>query len=290
MQLTRAAALTRVATLGLPLVALALLIIGPLAATFAISFWEKTGFSMRPALILENYADFLGGTRLTVLLRSLWVALSATAIMVLIAFPIAYLIATRLPKAWTRPVLFLFAMPFLVNYVVRTFSWSDVLSRNGWINEALVGAGLTEAPLDWLLYSDFAVYLGLVTAYMPFMVFPIWLSLANIDQRLKEASWMLGANRLETFWRITLPLALPGLVAAVIFGFVGAFGEVAVSLILGGTGYQLLGNAIQSALNVLNYPLGAAISSFSTLLMLAAMLVWYRSFDIRLFLGRLAGR
>ena len=122
------------------------------------------------------------------------------------------------------------------------------------------------------------------------MIFPIWLSLAGIDRRLLEASWMLGESPLATFWRVTFPLSLPGLLAAAIFGFVGAFGEVAVSLILGGTGYQLLGNAITSALNVLNYPLAAAISSVATMLMLALIVAWYRLFDIRLFLGKIMGR
>ena len=276
--------------LGLPLAILFALILGPLAITFVISFWVKTGFSMRPAFVFENYTAFFSGVRLQVLLRSLWVAVSATAIMLLIAYPIAYLVATRVRESLVRPVLFLFAVPFLVNYVVRTFAWSDLLSRNGLVNRALMWSGLTEAPLDWLLYSDFAVYLGLVTAYMPFMVFPIWLSLSGIDHRLVEASWMLGEGPLATFHKVVLPLSLPGVIAAAIFGFVGAFGEVAVSLILGGTGYQLLGNAIQSALNVLHYPLAAAISSVSTLLMLAMLVIWSRLFDIRLFLGKLVGR
>lgn len=276
--------------LGLPLAILFALILGPLAITFVISFWVKTGFSMRPAFVFENYTAFFSGVRLQVLLRSLWVAVSATAIMLLIAYPIAYLVATRVRESLVRPVLFLLAVPFLVNYVVRTFAWSDLLSRNGLVNRALMWSGLTEAPLDWLLYSDFAVYLGLVTAYMPFMVFPIWLSLSGIDHRLVEASWMLGEGPLATFHKVVLPLSLPGVIAAAIFGFVGAFGEVAVSLILGGTGYQLLGNAIQSALNVLHYPLAAAISSVSTLLMLAMLVIWSRLFDIRLFLGKLVGR
>ncbi|MDX5360812.1 MAG: ABC transporter permease [Alphaproteobacteria bacterium] len=282
--------LARAAVLGLPLAALFALILGPLAITLVISFWEKTGFSMRPAFSAANYAAFFSGVRLEVLLRSLWVAVSATVIMLLIAYPIAYLVATRVREALVRPVLFLFAVPFLVNYVVRTFAWSDLLSRNGLVNSALVSWGIADAPLDWLLYSDFAVYLGLVTAYMPFMVFPIWLSLSGIDHRLVEASWMLGEGPFTTFRKIVLPLSLPGVIAAAIFGFVGAFGEVAVSLILGGTGYQLLGNAIQSALNVLHYPLAAAISSVSTLLMLALLIAWSRMFDIRLFLGKIMGR
>lgn len=282
--------MVRAAVLGLPLALLFTIILGPLLITFVISFWQKTGFTMKPAFTLANYLDFFSGVRLQVLLRSLWVAMTATILMLFIAYPIAYLIATRLRATLVRPVLFLFAVPFLVNYVVRTFAWSDLLSRTGSINSLLIWLGLTDAPLDWLLYSDFAVYLGLITAYMPFMVFPIWLSLSGIDQRLVEASWMLGEGPLVTFRRVIFPLSLPGVIAAAIFGFVGAFGEVAVSLILGGTGYQLLGNAIQSALNILHYPLAAAISSVSTILMLLLIITWGRLFDIRLFLGKIMGR
>ena len=282
--------LVRAMVLGLPLAVILVLIVGPLVLTFVVSFWQKTGFTMRPVLTLDNYAAFFSGVRLGVLLRSLWVAFSATILMIVIAYPIAYLITTRLRDVLVRPVLFLFAVPFLVNYVVRTFAWSDLLSRTGPINSALIALGIAERPLDWLLFSDFAVYLGLITAYMPFMVFPIWLSLSGIDKRLAEASWLLGEGPFTTFWRVVLPLSLPGVLAAAIFGFVGAFGEVAVSLILGGTGYQLLGNAIQSALSVLNYPLAAAISSVATLLMLVLIVAWYQFFDIRLMLGKIMMR
>jgi len=173
---------------------------------------------------------------------------------------------------------------------VRTFAWADLLSRTGFVNRLLIGSGLVREPVDWLLYSDFAIYLGLVTAYMPFMIFPIWLALSGIDRRLLEASWVLGEPPSATFRRVTLPLSLPGVFAAAIFGLVGSFGEVAVSRILGGTGYQLLGNAVGSALDVLNYPLAAAISTVATGLMLALLLLWYRLFDVRLFLGKLMGR
>jgi ABC-type spermidine/putrescine transport system permease subunit I len=276
--------------LGLPLIVVGAFVVAPLVITLVVSFWVKSGFGMTPGLTLESYWLFFTGARLEVLERSLWMALSATAIMLAIAYPIAYVVASRIPPALTRPVLFLFAVPFLVNYILRTFAWAELLGRTGPINRMLIGAGIVVAPVDWLLFSDFAVYLGLVTAYMPFMIFPIWLSLAGIDRRLTEASAMLGSPPLETFLRVTLPLSLPGVLAASIFGFVGAFGEVAVSLILGGTGYQLLGNVVTSALNVLNYPLAAAVSSVATLTMLVLTVLWYGLFDIRLFLGKIMGR
>jgi ABC-type spermidine/putrescine transport system permease subunit I len=280
----------RLLVLGLPLVAIAGLILGPLLITLLVSVFEKQGFWISPAFTLDSYRLFFTGVRLEVLERSLWVALSSTALMLLIAYPIAYLITLRVRPELTRPFLFLFAVPFLVNYIVRTFAWADILSRTGFVNSLLLRIGVIDQPLDWLLFSDFAVYLGLVTAYMPFMIFPIWLSLSGIDRRLLEASWVLGEPPFATFRRVTLPLSLPGVFAAAIFGFVGSFGEVAVSLILGGTGYQLLGNAIASALDVLNYPLAAAISTVATASMLALLVVWYQLFDVRLFLGKIMGR
>jgi ABC-type spermidine/putrescine transport system permease subunit I len=280
----------RLAVLGLPLLVIAGLILGPLLITLIVSVFEKRGFGISPAFTLESYRLFFTGVRLEVLERSFWVALSSTVLMLLIAYPIAYLITLRVRPEYTRAFLFLFAVPFLVNYIVRTFAWADILGRTGPVNTALIRLRLTSQPLDWLLFSDFAVYLGLITAYMPFMIFPIWLALAGIDRRLLEASWVLGEPPWATFWRVTLPLSLPGVFAAAIFGFVGAFGEVAVSLILGGVGYQLLGNAIASALDVLHYPLAAAISTVATGLMLALLVVWYRLFDLRLLLGQILRR
>jgi ABC-type spermidine/putrescine transport system permease subunit I len=245
---------------------------------------------MAPALSFQAYAQFLAGARLGVLTRSLGMALAATGLMLLLAYPIALALALRFRPRTTQLLLFLFSVPFLVNYVVRTFAWSDVLAREGWVNRALQSLGLAAQPLDWLLYSDVSVYLGIVTAYMPFMILPIWLSLAGIDRRLVEASWVLGAAPVETFWRVVLPLSLPGVFAAAIFGFVGAFGEVAVPAILGGVGYQLFGNAIMSSLNVLNYPLAAAMSTVAVGLMLLLLLAWYRFFDVRLLLGKIMGR
>jgi ABC-type spermidine/putrescine transport system permease subunit I len=280
----------RLIALGLPLGIIAGLILGPLLITLVISVFEKKGFGISPAFTLESYRLFFSGVRLEVLERSFRVALFSTAIMLLIAYPIAYLITMRIRPEYTRAFLFLFAVPFLVNYIVRTFAWAGILARTGVVNLLLIEAGVIQQPLDWLLFSDFAVYLGLVTAYMPFMIFPIWLSLSGIDRRLLETSWVLGEAPLATFWRVTLPLSLPGVFAAAIFGFGGAFGEVAVSRILGGVGYQLLGNAIASALDVLNYPLAAAVSTVATGLMLAALAVWYPLFDVRLFLGKMMDR
>jgi ABC-type spermidine/putrescine transport system permease subunit I len=277
----------RRALLALPAALIGLLLAVPLVLTVVISVFERTGPKIRPGFTFKSYAQFFDGARLVVLERGLLVAAEATLISLLIAYPIAYVLAMRVRPQLTRTVLLLFTVPFLVNYILRTFAWTWLLGRTGPINHALIAAGVTDAPLDWLLYSDVAVLVGLVTSYMPFMIYPLWLAIAGIDRRLIEASWLLGASPWRTFRRVTLPLSMPGVFAAVVFGFVGSFGEAAVPTILGGVGYQLMGNTITSALDVLNYPLAAAMSSVVIVLMLGLLLCWYALFDMRSFLGKI---
>jgi ABC-type spermidine/putrescine transport system permease subunit I len=277
----------RIVLLTVPVIFVAVFLIAPLALTFSISFWQRVGFRIRPAFELSAYLDFFTGVRLFVLERGVVVAAEVTAISLALAYPIAYFLCFRVRREAARIVLVLFTLPFLVNYIIRTFSWSWLLARTGPVNQALEFLHLTDHPIDWLLYSDFAVLLGLVTSYMPFMIFPIYLSLAGLDHRLIEASFLLGANPWRTFRRITLPLSIPGIFAALIFGFAGAFGDSAVPIILGGTGYQLMGNAITSALDVLNYPLAAAMASVVVIVMLALLLCWYVMFDLKSFLGKI---
>ena len=270
-----------------PAVFVGFFLILPLGFTFVISFWMRVGFKVQPAFTLKSYAEFFSGVRLLVLERSLLASVEATALCLLIAYPIAYFIARRIKPELTRSVLMLFTIPFLVNYIIRTFAWTYMLGRTGPINSILLQLGLVDQVVDWFLYSDFAVLLGLVTSYMPFMIFPLWLSLSRIDSQLVEASWLLGANPIRSFFRITLPLSLPGIFAAVIFGFVGCFGESAVPIILGGVGYQLMGNTITSTMDVLNYPLAAAMSSVVVGAMLFLLTLWYFAFDMRSFLGKI---
>jgi ABC-type spermidine/putrescine transport system permease subunit I len=277
----------RYVLLGLPLAFVVILFVVPLTLTFVWSFYEPTGFGMRPSFTLASFQDFFTGVRLFVLRQSLLMAAWATLVSLLLAFPIAYWLSMRVRGELGQALLFLFTVPFIVNHIIRTVSWTYLLDRTGPVNVALIKLGLIHHPLDWLLYSDFAVLLGLVTSYMPFMIFPLYLALSGIDRRVIEASWLLGAGPRTTFLRVTFPLSLPGVFAAVIFGFVGSFGEDAVPIILGGAGYQLMGNAITSVLDVLNYPLAAAISSVVVVVMIAFLAAWLAIFDIRSFLGKI---
>jgi ABC-type spermidine/putrescine transport system permease subunit I len=273
--------------LSLPLIFVAIFLVVPLGLTVMISFWERAGLKFRPAFSLASYVSLIGGARLEVLRRSLVVALEATALSLVLAYAIAYFLARKVEPATARIVLVLFTIPFLINYIVRNVSYTVLLGRTGVVNTALMSAGITDAPLDWLLYSDFAVLLGLISAYMPFMIFPLFLSIGAIDRQFIEASALLGASPFTTFRTITLPLSLPGVFAAGLFGLVGCLGESAVPIILGGVGYELIGNTITSSMDVLNYPLAAALSSIVILLMLLLMLGWYLVFDMRSFLGRI---
>jgi ABC-type spermidine/putrescine transport system permease subunit I len=257
----------------------------PLALTIVVSFWTRVGLVVQPAFTFASYAAFFASARVLVLERSLLASIEATALSLLIAYPIAYFLVFKVSPRAARTVLLMFTVPFLVNYIIRAFAWTWLLGRTGLINALLIATGLMNDPLDWLLYSDVAVLIGLVTSYMPFMIFPLWLSLAGIDRRLIQASWMLGAPLARTFLRVTLPLSLPGVFAAATFAFVGCFGENAIPVIMGGVGYQMMGNSIASAMDVLNYPLAAAISTVVLAAMMSLLLVWYLAFDARAFLG-----
>jgi len=285
---SRGAALARHALLALPLAFVAGALLVPLGLMFVWSFWERAGFWIRPAFTLASYTEFFAGVRLSVLEWSLVVAAGVTVLGLVLAYPIAYFLALRVRRDLARNVLLLFTVPFLVTYITRTFSWVYLLSRTGPVNRALIAGGVAERPVDWLLFSDFAVMVGLIGSYMPFMIYPLWAALDGLDRRLMEASWLLGASPGITFLSVTLPLSMPGVFAAAIFGFVGSFGESAVPIILGGVGYQLMGNTITSALDVLNYPLAAAMSSVVVAAMLAFLLAWYLAFDLRAVLGKIA--
>ena len=270
-----------------PVIFLVAFFLVPLLMTFVWSLWRPTEFWMEPALRFDAYQDFFSGPRLGILRQSLFVAAGVTLLSLLVAYPIAYFISTARP--WrTQLVLLLFAFPFLVNYIIRDVSWVYLLQRTGPVNNFLTSAGIVDRPVTWLLYSDFAVWLGLFSAYMPLMVFPLWLSIAGIDRRLVEASWVLGGRPGTTFWRVIVPLSMPGVFAAITLTFVATFGESAVSTILGGSGYQLIGNTITSSLNALNYPLAAAISSLVVLILVSLLAIWFRFFNAELLLGKIA--
>lgn len=287
IQTLRASELLHYSLFLLPMLFVAGFLLVPVGLTLVISFWDRRGFSLHPALSLAAYTEFFSGVRLEVLEISLVLAIVVTLLGLILAYPVSYFLAYRVRPHTSQTWLFLLSVPFVINPIIRNFALAYILGRTGPVNTILISLGIVNRPLDWLLFSNFAVVLALVLSYMPFMIYPLWLSLAGIDQRLIEASWTVGVPPGRTFRHVTLPLSVPGIFAAGIFGFVGTFGESTVPIILGGLGYQLMGNTITSTLDVLNYPLAAAMSSVVTLTMLGFLLLWYQLFDLSALLGKI---
>lgn len=231
------------------------LLIIPLILVVITSFGSRSpdgnvvyGFS------LDNYRRLLGITPngfdslyLEILLRSLWLALRTTVAVIVIAFPLAYFIARASPR-YRNLFLFLVLVPLWTNFVIRIYAWLMILRNQGVLNSLLgwgaSALGLPFQPLD-LYPSDGAVLIGMIYEFLPFMILPIYTSLEKIDDSLFEAAADLGANAVRTFLRVTLPLALPGMVAGTILVFIPVMGTFIVSDILGGRQVILVGNLVQ---------------------------------------------
>jgi spermidine/putrescine transport system permease protein len=260
---------------------LALLII-PLILTVVISFGGRDpngdviyGFS------LANYLRLADPLYVGILWRSITLAFETTVLVILVAFPIAYFVA-RAPVGRRNLYLFLILVPLWTNFVIRIYAWIMILRTQGVLNSLLGwGAGLVGLqfqPLD-LYPSAGAVLVGMVYEFLPFMILPIFTSLEKIDDSLFEAAADLGANAARTFLRVTLPLALPGMVAGTILVFVPVMGSFIVSDILGGRNVVLVGNLIQRQfLDARDPAFGSAASIILMVMTLVVTVVYTRRF------------
>ena len=227
-----------------------------------------------PRFTLDNYLRLLDPMFLKILWDSLWLAFMSTVACLLVGYPFAYRIAragARL-KPW---LLLLVIIPFWTNSLIRTYALILILKANGLISSFLVWAGITEKPIS-LMYGDFAVFMGILYTFLPFMVLPLYASIEKLDSRLLDAARDLGANGLRSFWHVTLPLTLPGIVAGSMLVFLPSLGAFYIPEILGGAKSMLIGNFIKNQFMVArDWPLGAAASTILTVL-LALLLVVYR--------------
>lgn len=218
------------------------------------------GNNLLRLLELESGGDFL-----RLFFRSVTMATTSSVFAVLMAFPIAYYLAFGIKKSKYTWLLIVIA-PFLTSYLLRVFAWKVILGDQGLINSALFELGLREEgnPVSFLIYSQFTVILVLLYAWVPFIILPIFIALENMDRRLLEAGTDLGASRLQTFRKVTLPIAAPGVVAAFLFVFIPSIGEyITPSLVGGNTGY-MFGQAIwvQFVGGTLNWQVGSVLSIF----------------------------
>ena len=209
-------------------------------------------------LTLEHYAQLIDPLYAGILLRTVGLALLATLGCLIIGFPMAYVIARS--GRWRRLLLFLVVLPFWTSFLVRTYALIFLLRDTGLVNSTLMALGLTEAPLT-LLYTPGAVLAGLIYGFLPFAILPIYAALEKLDPTLLEAAEMLGARPATRFWRVTLPLAMPGVTAGALLVFVPALGSFLTPDLLGGAKTTLLGNLVQAQFTTgRNWPFGSAAS------------------------------
>ena len=201
-------------------------------------------------------------------LGSLRIAAVATLICLVIGYPMAYAIA-RAPEAWRLALVLLVVLPFWTSFLIRVYAWIGILKPNGLINNLLIAIGVIEAPLK-LLDNEFAVHLGIVYAYLPFMVLPLYATLVRLDWALLEAAADLGCQPFKAFLAVTLPLSLPGVVAGSLLVFIPAVGEFVVPDLLGGAGTLMIGKVLWSEFFTnRDWPLASAVA----LVMLALLVL-----------------
>ncbi|MGH2694050.1 MAG: ABC transporter permease [Actinomycetota bacterium] len=186
-------------------------------------------------------------------------ALSGTLGCLFIGYPFAYFLATRATKYKTL-LFFLVIVPFWTSLLIRTYSWALILNEGGPLEDLLEALNLIASPLN-ILYTNKAVFIGVVYDYLPLMIFPLYVAIDRMDKRLKEASRDLGAGRWETFRKVTLPLTMPGVITGCLLTFIPMTGEYVVPQILGGAKSFFIGSLVANeVLTAIDYPFGAAIS------------------------------
>jgi len=265
-------------------VAWAIVVIVPLIILFVYSFFSTQFFQTVYEPTLSTWAGLFSSGRWEVTLRTLRIALSVTLFVLVVGFPFALWLAKGTSSKVGRAVaLALLTIPFFLDLSSRTIVWRAILGQNGLVNSILMALGLTDGPVNWLLYTEFSVHFAMILALFPAMVIPIYISMTLIDDTLLEASGDLGATPAQTLGRVILPLSLPGVMAGFIFTLGPALAAWVEPAMLGGGFVNLLSSSIESAYTALRYPVVAALSAFVIGLLLIILMV------MTLILRRLGG-
>jgi spermidine/putrescine transport system permease protein len=213
--------------------------------------------------------------------KSIRMSLTVSAVVVLVAYPVGYFLALCVGRRKYVLVLLIIA-PFLTSYLLRVLAWKVILGDAGVINSFLEWVGVTDRPIEWLLYSQFTVMLVLAYIWVPFVALPVFVSLNNLDPRLLEAAGDLGASRWRTFVRVTLPLSLSGVFAAFLFVFIPTIGEFVTPLLVGGTSGYMYGNAVQDLFTRgLDWQTGSTLALFLLAVVALLMAVFGRFLRVR---------
>lgn len=208
-------------------------------------------------------------------LKSIRIAAVSTLLCLLIGYPMAYGIA-RAPGAWRNILLLLVILPFWTSFLLRVYAWMGMLSGHGALNQALLWMGLIEQPLH-ILYTDFAVYLGIVYTYLPFMILPLYATLERLDGNLLDAAADLGGRPRQVFFNVTLPVSLPGVAAGGLLVFIPALGEFVIPALLGGLDTMMIGKTLYDEFFInRDWPLASAVATVLVLLLLAPIVLFQR--------------
>ena len=243
-----------------------LFIVIPLILIVFFSFTKQV--DGRYMFTLDNFDKFFNVMYFKVVRRSLVLAFISTVLCLIVGYPTAYIISKAKPSR-RATLLLLCILPMWMNFLLRTYAWLPLLGKNGFINTILANFGI--GPLK-LLYNDFAVLLGMVYNFIPFMILQINTSLSKMDKSLLEASSDLGANRYQTFWKVTFPLSIPGVISGIALVFLPAVSSFFIPKLLGGGQYFLIGNVIENQfITVGEWNFGSAISVIMAFVMMAIM-------------------
>lgn len=259
-----------------------LVLAAPLATILAYSFLTDGYLGIVRDVTFANYRQVWTDPIVrTVMLRSLAVSALVTLVTVVLAFPVAYYVSFIVRPEKKATWLFLITIPFWTSYLIRVFLWKVILGYNGVVNATLTGLGIIDQPLTFILYNVNSIVITLAHAYAPFAILPIFVALEKIDRSLLEAGRDLGESRAMTFWRVTLPLAMPGVLAAVLIVFIPTIGDYVTPELIGGGKIPMIANLIQVQMLALdNRPLGSALA-VTTMAIVAVVSVLFLALNRR---------
>jgi spermidine/putrescine transport system permease protein len=231
---------------------------------------------LEPVFSLQGYRMIFTSGFLKIFMSSVFLAALTSAVCLLAGYPFAYILA-RSNQRYRNLLLLLVIIPFWTNSLIRTYALIFIIKTNGLLNALLLKLGIISVPLS-MMYTDFAVLIGLVYTLMPFMILPLYASIEKLDPRYLEAARDLGAGKLQTFFHVTLPLTLPGIIAGIMLVFLPALGMFYIPDILGGAKSMLVGNFIKNQfLTSRDWPAGASASVVLTLIMAILLLAYHLS-------------
>jgi len=261
-----------------------LLLAAPLATIILYSFMTDGDLKVIWEFSWSNYVEtWTNRVYRSIMFRSLALAIAVTIVTVLLAYPVAYFVSFHVSPSKKSLWLFLITIPFWTSYLIRVFLWKVILGYNGVINSALMSVGVIDEPLTAISYNVQAMVVTLAHAYAPFAILPIFVALEKIDRSLLEAGQDLGETKFRTFLRVTLPLSISGVAAAVLIVFIPTIGDYVTPNLIGGGKIPMIANIIEVLMLVRDdKPLGSAIAVSAMLIVTLVSLIFL--FSIRKYL------